>query len=95
MKNIRDWESRRTHQAWGTGSGNPALMVLTCLIVNVIALLATVVVAVVVATDGQNDYAEGQASHTTLKSRASILTIHVVLPGVSWVRRQLRHYSGL
>jgi hypothetical protein len=95
MKNIRDWESRRTHQAWGTGSGNPALMVLTCLIVNVIAFLATVVVSVVVATDGHNDYTEGQASYTTLDLLTPILTIYVVLPGFSWVRRQLHHYSGL
>jgi hypothetical protein len=59
MRNIRDWESRRTHQAWGTGSGNPALMVLTCLIANLVAFLATVVVSVAVVGDGHNDYGEG------------------------------------
>lgn len=57
--NIRDWESRRTHQAWGTGSGSPAFMVLTCLVVNIIALIVTILFNLVVIKDGYNDYAGG------------------------------------
>jgi hypothetical protein len=57
--NIRNYESRGTHQAWGTGSGSPALMVLTCLVVNFIALIVTIVVNTTVVKDGSNDYGEG------------------------------------
>lgn len=57
--NLRDWESRRTHAAWGTGSGSPALMVLTCVVVNIIALIVTVVINVTVIKDGINDYSNG------------------------------------
>lgn len=57
--NIRNYESRKTHQAWGTGSGSPAFMVLTCLVVNFIALIATIVVNTTVVKDGSNDYGEG------------------------------------
>lgn len=57
--NIRNWESRRTHQAWGTGSGNPALMILSCLVVNIIALIVTIIVNTTVINDGSNDYGEG------------------------------------
>jgi hypothetical protein len=59
MMNIRDWESRRTHQAWGTGYGNPALMVLACLVVNIIALIVAVVICVFVIDDGPNDLGPG------------------------------------
>jgi uncharacterized membrane protein len=59
MKNIRDWESRRTHQAWGTGSGNPALMVLACLVVNIIASIVAIVFNLAVIDDGNNDYGYG------------------------------------
>jgi hypothetical protein len=59
MKNIRDWESRRTHQAWGTGSGNPALMVLACLVVNIIALIVAIVICSFVIEDGPNDLGYG------------------------------------
>jgi hypothetical protein len=34
-------------------------MVLTCLIANLVAFLATVVVSVAVVGDGHNDYGEG------------------------------------
>jgi hypothetical protein len=57
--NIRDWESRRTHRAWGTGSGNPTLMVLTCLVVNLVALVLGIVFNLVVIEDGPNDYGYG------------------------------------
>lgn len=57
--NIRDWESRRTHQAWGTGSGSPAFMILTCLVVNIIALIVTIVINLVVIRDGYNDFGYG------------------------------------
>lgn len=57
--NIRDWESRRTHAAWGTGSGSPALMVLTCVVVNIIALIVTIVINILVNEDGDNDYSLG------------------------------------
>lgn len=57
--NLRDWESRRTHAAWGTGSGSPALMVLTCVVVNVIALIVAIVINVTVVKDGSNDFANG------------------------------------
>ena len=57
--NIRDYESRRTHLAWGTGSGSPAFMVLACLVVNFIALIVTVVVNLTVVKDGNNDYSPG------------------------------------
>jgi hypothetical protein len=57
--NIRNYESRQTHQVWGTGSGSPALMVLTCLIVNFIALIVTIVINLTVINDGSNDYSEG------------------------------------
>lgn len=57
--NIRDWESRRTHQAWGTGSGSPAFMVLACLVVNIVALIVTIVINLVVIKDGYNDFGYG------------------------------------
>lgn len=57
--NLRDWESRRTHAAWGTGSGSPAFMVLTCIVVNIIALIVAVVINVTVIKDGTNDFANG------------------------------------
>jgi hypothetical protein len=57
--NIRDLESRRTHQAWGTGSGSPALMVLVCLVVNFIALVVVIVINLTVINDGSNDYGYG------------------------------------
>jgi hypothetical protein len=59
MINIRDWESRRTHQAWGTGSGNPALMILTCLVINIIALIVAIVICAFVIEDGSNDLSYG------------------------------------
>jgi hypothetical protein len=59
MINIRDWESRRTHQAWGTGTGNPALMILTCLVVHIIALIVAVVICLFVIEDGSNDLGHG------------------------------------
>jgi hypothetical protein len=59
MMDIRAWESRRTHQAWGTGSGSPAFMVLTCLVVNTIALIVTIIINLTVVNDGSNDYGEG------------------------------------
>lgn len=59
MINIRDWESRRTHQAWGTGSGNPALMILTCLVINIIALIVAIVICAFVIEDGSNDFSYG------------------------------------
>jgi hypothetical protein len=59
MINIRDWESRRTHQAWGTGSGSPALMVLACLVVNFIALIVGIIINLTVINDGPNDYSYG------------------------------------
>ena len=59
MKNIRDWESCRTHQAWGTGSGNPALMVLACLVVNIIALIVAILICSFVIEDGSNDLGYG------------------------------------
>lgn len=57
--NLRSYESRATHQAWGTGSGSPAFMVLACLVVNFIALIVTIVVNTTVVKDGSNDYGEG------------------------------------
>jgi len=57
--NIRNWESRRTHQAWGTGSGNPVFMLLACLVANIIALIVAIVICVVEINDGPNDYGEG------------------------------------
>ena len=57
--NIRDWESRRTHQAWGTGSGSPTFMILACLLVNLITFIIGAVFAVAVTGDGHNDYAYG------------------------------------
>ena len=60
--NIRVWESRRTHQAWGTGSGSPAFMVLTCLVVNIMSFITALVVNSTVIADGSNDYSEGYAS---------------------------------
>ena len=57
--NLRNYESRATHQAWGTGSGSPAFMVLACLVVNFIALIVTIVVNTTVVRDGSNDYGEG------------------------------------
>ena len=59
--NIRNYESRQTHQAWGTGSGSPAFMVLTCLFVNFIALVVTIAINLTVNNDGNNDYGEGTA----------------------------------
>lgn len=56
---LRNYESRATHQAWGTGSGNPPFMILACLVVNFIALIATIVVNATVNRDGSNDYLEG------------------------------------
>lgn len=64
--NIRDWESRRTHQAWGTGSGSPAFMILTCLAVNVISLIITIAFNVAVIDDGNNDFGLGYALHKPL-----------------------------
>jgi hypothetical protein len=57
--NIRKYESRRTHQAWGTGSGSPAFMVLTCLVANFITLIVTIIVIMTVVSDGYNDYSDG------------------------------------
>jgi hypothetical protein len=57
--NIRNYESRATHLAWGTGSGSPAFMVLACLILNFIALIVTVIINTTVVEDGHNDYNEG------------------------------------
>jgi len=57
--NIRDWESRRTLQVWGTGSGNPALMVLACLVANTIASIVAIVFNLAVIDDGTNDYGYG------------------------------------
>lgn len=59
MRNIRDWESRKTHLAWGTGSGNPALMVLACLVANFITLVLGIAFALAVTGDGYNDYSSG------------------------------------
>lgn len=56
---IRDWESRRTHQAWGTGWGSPALMVLVCLVVNVVSLIVSIAVNATVANRRDNDYGYG------------------------------------
>jgi hypothetical protein len=59
MMNIRDWESRKTHQAWGTGSGNPVLMVLTCMVANIIALIVAILICSFVVDDGPNDLGNG------------------------------------
>ncbi|KAM0714820.1 hypothetical protein Q7P37_009284 [Cladosporium fusiforme] len=59
MNNLRNWESRRTHQAWGTGSGNPAFMILACIAVNLITLVIALVFALAVTGDGYNDYSHG------------------------------------
>ena len=72
--NIRNYESRQTHQAWGTGSGSPALMVLTCLVVNFITLIVTIVINLTVINDGSNDYSEGSVAPWNLKSLLIILT---------------------
>jgi hypothetical protein len=40
--NIRRLESHATYQAWGTGSGNPTFMILTCLVVNIISLMVAI-----------------------------------------------------
>lgn len=71
--NIRNYESRRTHQAWGTGSGSPAFMVLTCLVVNFIALIVTIVVNTTVVKDGSNDYGEGYVSRESCEWLVVIL----------------------
>lgn len=52
---IRDWESRQTRQVWGTGSGNPALMVLTCLVVNLVSLIVSTAFNATVANREDND----------------------------------------
>ena len=57
--NLRNYESRATHLAWGTGSGSPAFMVLACLVVNFIALIITIIINITVVNDGHNDYNEG------------------------------------
>lgn len=57
--NLRNYESRGTHLAWGTGSGSPAFMVLCCLVANFIALIVSVGINVSVVEDGHNDYSEG------------------------------------
>jgi hypothetical protein len=57
--NLRSYESRRTHQAWGTGSGSPAFMVLTCLVANLVTLIVAIIVNLTVVRDGSNDYSEG------------------------------------
>lgn len=56
--NLRDWESRRTHQAWGSGSGSPAFMILSTLVANIIALIVTTIVNLLINEDGSNDYGE-------------------------------------
>ncbi|KAI5238716.1 hypothetical protein E4T42_08912 [Aureobasidium subglaciale] len=57
--NIRKYESRKTHQVWGSGHGSPSLMILTSLIVNTIALLVVIIVNTTVVDDGSNDYGQG------------------------------------
>lgn len=52
---IRDWESRQTQRVWGTGSGNPAFMVITCLVANLITLVVSIAVNATVANHEDND----------------------------------------
>lgn len=58
--NIRWWESRRTHQEWGTGYGNPPLMILISLAINVISLVVAVVCTLIVSRDLQDNYGGGK-----------------------------------
>jgi hypothetical protein len=57
---IRRWESRRTHQEWGTGYENPTLMILISLIINVISLIVAVVCTLTVIRDLEENYGGGQ-----------------------------------
>lgn len=59
IMNIRNWESRQTRLAWGTGAGNPAFMVLACLIVNLITIIIAIIFSLLVTNDGYNDYSRG------------------------------------
>jgi len=73
--NLRNYESRGTHLAWGTGSGSPAFMILACLVVNFIALIVTIGINTTVVEDGHNDYSEGWASPEICDTFAATLML--------------------
>jgi hypothetical protein len=56
---IRRWESQRTRQEWGTGYGNPILMILISLAINVVSLIVAVVCTLTVIRDLQDNYGGG------------------------------------
>ena len=55
---LRDWQSTRTRQAWGT-TASPIVLLLVCLIANIIALIVSIAINATVANEPDNDLGEG------------------------------------
>lgn len=54
--NFRNWESRKTRDAWGTGYGSPSLMVFACLVINLMNFVVMVAINATIANEPYNDY---------------------------------------
>jgi hypothetical protein len=78
--NIRRFESHATYQAWGTGSGSPAFMILVCLVVNIVSLIVAIGINAT-ASDEDDLRRYTLANRDAYLTSTKLISTHIVLAG--------------